>query len=302
MQVGIQLPEIERVVGWPEYAAIARLAEDVGFASIWVGDHLLYDKPAGPRGPWECWTVLAGLAAVTDRLLLGPLVTPIGFRNPALLAKMAGTVDEIARGRLVLGLGAGWNEREFSAFDFAFDNRVGRFEEAFTIISELVRHGSVDFSGRYYLASDLHLVPPARPDLPIMIGSSGERMLGIAAPEMDWWNEWWSRFGNSPAGLEPLLTRLDAALIAAGRSPGEVTRSVALLVQMPEGSGRQMGATADTPPIAGTVTEIGDRILGFAEHVDHVQLVVDPITTESIEALAPMVARVHGTPAPRGSP
>ncbi len=294
MQVGIQLPEIERAVAWPEYCAMARLAEEVGFASIWVGDHLLYDKPDGPKGPWECWTMLAALAAVTDRVLLGPLVTPIGFRSPALLAKMAGTVDEIARGRLILGLGAGWNEREFRAFDFAFEQRVGRFEEAFTIISELVRRGSVDFSGQYYRAPDTHLVPPPRTDLPLMIGSSGERMLGIAAPEMDWWNEWWSRFGNSPAGLEPLLARLDAALVAAGRDPAEVTRSVALLVQLPGGSGRQMGAATDTPPIAGSPTEIGDRILQFADHVDHVQLVVDPITMESIEALAPVVAGVNG--------
>ena len=293
MQVGIQLPEIERVVPWPEYAAMARLAEDVGFASIWLGDHLLYDKPDGAKGPWECWTLLAAIAAITDDVLLGPLVSPTGFRGPAMLAKMAGTVDEVSGGRLVLGLGSGWNQREFDAFDFPFDRRVSRFEEAFAIITGLIRNGVVDFEGEYHAAPNTELVPPARPDLPIMIGSTGPRTLRIAAGEMNWWNEWWSRFDNSPEGLDPLLSRLDNALLEAGREPAEVVRSVAVLVQVQGGSGRQMGATADTPPISGMSAEIADRLLAFSSRIDHIQLVVDPITADSIEMLAPAVARVH---------
>ena len=272
---------------------MARLAEEVGFASIWLGDHLLYDGPDGPRGPWECWTLLSALAAVTDRVLLGPLVSPTGFRGPAMLAKMAGTVDEISDGRLVLGLGSGWNQREFEAFDVPFDKRVSRFEEAFAIISGLIRHGSVDFSGEYSSAPNTQLVPPTRPDLPIMIGSTGPRTLAICAREMNWWNEWWSRFDNSPEGLEPLLERLDAALRSAGRHPHDVIRSVALFVQVEGGSGRQMGAVTDTPPITGTAAQIADRLLAFSSQIDHVQLVVDPITLESIERLAPVVERVN---------
>lgn len=293
MRVGIQLPEIERVVPWPEYAEMARLAEDVGFASLWLGDHLLYDRPDGPMGPWECWTMLAAIAAVTDRVLLGPLVSPTAFRGPAMLAKMAGTVDEISNGRLVLGLGSGWNRREFEAYDAAFDKRVSRFEEAFAIITGLIRHGSVDFVGEYHSAPNTRLVPPARPDMPIMIGSTGQRMLRIAAPEMNWWNEWWSRFDNSPEGLAPLLARLDSALRAAGRDPSEVVRSVALLIQLEGGVGRQMGAVTATAPISGTPAEIATQLLAFSEQIDHVQLVVDPITSESIEALAPVVERIH---------
>lgn len=293
MQIGIQLPEIERIVPWSEYEAMAVTAEAVGFDSLWLGDHLLYDKPEGPVGPHECWTLLAALAAVTRRVLLGPLVTPTGFRNPALLAKMAATTDEIAGGRLVLGLGSGWNKREYEAYGYPYDHRVSRFEEAFEIIVSLIRTGHADKAGVYHTATDAHLVPPARADMPIMIGSTGPRMLSIAASEMAWWNEWWSRFGNTPDGLRPLVARVDAAIEAAGRDPAEVTKSVALLVRLPGGGGRLMGAITDTPPITGPPLEMAEKILAFSELVDHIQLIADPITLESIQALAPVVAAVH---------
>src|ERR1700675_2819057 len=126
-RVGVQLPEVEREVRWPEYVAMARAAEDVGFDSVWVGDHLLYRDDGRPeRGPWEAWTLLAGLAAVTKRVRLGPLVACASFHQPAMLAKMASTVDEVSRGRLVLGLGAGWNQGEFDAFGVPFDHRASR--------------------------------------------------------------------------------------------------------------------------------------------------------------------------------
>src|SRR5436189_6005190 len=120
VHVGIQLPEVERDVRWPEYLAMARAAEAAGFDSIWVGDHLLYDDP--PRGPWEAWTLLSALAAVTERVTLGPLVACAGFHPPAVLAKMASTIAEVSGGRLRLGLGAGWNEIEFRAFGLPFDH------------------------------------------------------------------------------------------------------------------------------------------------------------------------------------
>lgn len=293
MDIGLQLPEIERVVGWPEYRAMAVLAEEVGFDSIWLGDHLLYDKPDGPKGPWECWTQLAAVAAVTERVLLGPLVSPTGFRNPALLVKMAATVDEISNGRLVLGLGSGWNEREYEAYGFPFDQRVSRFAEAFEIIHALVRDGYCDFEGEYHRARRLHMVPRARPDLPMMIGSTGPRMLSLTAPHIDWWNEWWSRFDNDARGLDPLLSRLDAALVASGRSPDEVVRSVAILVALPDGAGRLMGAEVDVPAITGSPGEIADRIRAFAPKVDHVQIVLDPIDRGSIEAMGAILPLIR---------
>ena len=151
MRVGIQLPEVERDVRWPEYLAMARAAEEVGFDSIWIGDHLLYDDPE--RGPWEAFTLLSALAAVTERVRLGPLVACAGFHAPGVLAKMAATIDEVSQGRFVLGLGAGWNRREFDAFGIPYDKRVSRFEEAFTIIRGLLAGERVTLRRR---------VPPRR--------------------------------------------------------------------------------------------------------------------------------------------
>jgi hypothetical protein len=114
VRVGVQLPEVEREVRWPEYVAMARAAEEVGFDSVWVGDHLLYRGP--DRAPWDVWTLLAGLAVATERVTLGPLVACTAFAKPGVLARTAAAVDELSGGRLVLGLGAGWSEDEFRAF------------------------------------------------------------------------------------------------------------------------------------------------------------------------------------------
>ena len=292
MQIGIQLPEVERFVPWDEYREMAVAAEEAGFSSIWLGDHLLYDRPEGPTGPWECWTLLSAIAGVTSRVLIGPLVSPTGFRNPGLLAKLASTGDEISAGRLVLGLGSGWNEREYRAFGYPFDHRVGRFEEAFAVIVDLIRDGRSNRSGVYHQQVDNHLIPRSRPDLPIMIGSTGPRMLEITAGEMDWWNEWFIRFSNDPTRLPPLIERVDAAVQRAGRDPGEVVKSVALYVSI--GAVDERTIPPGIEAISGGVGEITDRIARFADLVDHVQLVVDPITLDSIEFLAPVVESLHG--------
>src|SRR6476620_6938040 len=197
LRVGVQLPEVERRVEWPELLTMARTAEDAGLDSLWLGDHLLYDLPGGvTRGPWEVWTSLAALAAVTERVELGPLVASTSFHAPAMLAKQAATVDAISGGRLILGLGAGWNEREYRAYGFPYDHRVSRFEEAFTIVRSLLRDGRADFDGTYYRVEYCVLDPPARP--PLMLGSTGPRMLRIGLPHVDAWNVWWSEYGNSP--------------------------------------------------------------------------------------------------------
>src|SRR5947208_1694662 len=211
LKVGVQLPEVERMVPWVELRDMAVAAERAGFDSIWVGDHLLYrdgDKP--PRGPWEAWSTLAGLAAVTTRVELGPLVASVSFHNPAMLAKKAATIDEISGGRLIVGLGAGWNEPEYRAFGFPFDHRGDRFEEAFAIIRGLLRDGSVDLAGRYHQAREALLLPPSarRGGPPIMVGTVGPRMIHLAAAHADAWNAWFTWFGNRPEGLAPLREKV----------------------------------------------------------------------------------------------
>src|SRR3954447_10537840 len=171
-KIGVQLPEVERVVPWPEYLDLARQAEAVGFDSIWLGDHLLYDLPDGStRGPYEAWTTLAAIAAVTDRVEIGPLVASTSFHAPPMLAKQAATVDAISQGRLIVGLGAGWNRREFDAFGFPYDKRVSRFEEALTIITDLLREGRTTFHGEFYEVDDCVLDPRPEQSPPIMLGS-----------------------------------------------------------------------------------------------------------------------------------
>jgi alkanesulfonate monooxygenase SsuD/methylene tetrahydromethanopterin reductase-like flavin-dependent oxidoreductase (luciferase family) len=289
LKVGVQLPEIEREVRWTELLAMARMAEAVGLDSLWVGDHLLYRRPnERPRGPWEAWSVLAALAAATDRIQLGPLVACTAFHAPAMLAKKAATVDEISNGRLILGLGAGWNEPEFRAFGFPYDQRVARFEEAFTIIRRLLREGAVDFEGWFYQARDCELVPrgPRPGGPPLMIGSTGERMLRIALPHVDAWNAWYAASGNRPEGIAPLRAQVDGACLAVGRDPTSLERTVAVLVQLPTGAGRFSGEASTVPPLTGPPEAIAAGLEAYArQRIGHVQLVLDPITVGSIEAL-----------------
>jgi len=294
-RIGLQLPEVERSVGWPELFAMARAAEDAGFDSLWLGDHLLYDLPGGvTRGPWEVWTSLAALAAVTHRVELGPLVASTSFHAPAMLAKQAATVDAISGGRLVLGLGAGWNEREYRAFGFPYDHRVSRFEEAFTIVRHLLREGRADLDGAWYRVQDCVLDPPARPGgPPLMLGSTGPRMLRIGLPHVDAWNVWWSDYGNTPAGFAAVRERVEIAAAPAGRSPGEVDATAAVLVRLPGGGGRLMGEAYDAPvpPVQGPPDAIAAHLRAMADAgARHLQLVVDPITLGSIERLAEVLA------------
>jgi alkanesulfonate monooxygenase SsuD/methylene tetrahydromethanopterin reductase-like flavin-dependent oxidoreductase (luciferase family) len=266
---------------------MARAVEAAGFDSIWVGDHLLFRDPGiGARGPWEAWSVLAALAAVTDRVQLGPLVASVSFHTPAMLAKKAATVDEISEGRLILGLGAGWNEVEYRAFGFPFDHRVDRFEEAFTIIRGLLRDGHVDFAGRWYEARDCELLSRPARQVPMMIGTVGDRMLRLAAAHADAWNAWFTWFGNSTEGVAALRGKVDRACEEVGRDPAALGRTVAVLVQV--GSSevpRRGGPEEKVEPIR--AEELGEQLAKFAvEGIGHVQLVIDPITVRSIERVA----------------
>jgi alkanesulfonate monooxygenase SsuD/methylene tetrahydromethanopterin reductase-like flavin-dependent oxidoreductase (luciferase family) len=293
LKVGIQLPEIEWPVRWPDLAVMIRRIEELGFDSIWTGDHFLYRMLDGSaEAPWDAWSVLAAVAAITSRVTLGPLVTPVGFYNPAVLAKKAATVDEISGGRLVLGLGAGWNEVEFRGYGVPYDHRISRFEEAFTIIRTLLQEGQIDFQGQYFSARDCRLVPQSRPGgPPIMVGSVGVRMLEITLPYVSAWNVWHTETHNSPAGVAPLQARVADACAQVGRDPATVEATVVVLVRMAGGKGRRQGdGYLDTTPnpLQGPPEAIAEGLRAYARAgVAEVQLVVDPITVASLEALAP---------------
>jgi probable F420-dependent oxidoreductase len=285
IRIGIQLPEVERVVRWPEYREMVRVTEECGFDSMWLGDHLLYRGDGRPeRGPWEAWTMLAALAAETERIEFGPLVACAGFHPPAVLAKMAATVDEISGGRFVLGLGAGWNRPEFDAFGIPFDRRAARFEEALAVIGPLIAGDRVTHHGTFHDVEDAVLSPaPSRP-VPLMIGSVGDRVLRAALPSATWWNTWFDWFGNSAEGFATLNGRISRLCADVGRDQTSLKRSACLLVVTDPSAGERPRPVDYS---AATVADVRARVREMHHAgADEVILVSDPIDSRSIRVLA----------------
>jgi alkanesulfonate monooxygenase SsuD/methylene tetrahydromethanopterin reductase-like flavin-dependent oxidoreductase (luciferase family) len=212
-----------------------------------------------------------------------------------MLAKKAATIEEISGGRLILGLGAGWNEAEYRAYGFPYDRRVSRFEEAFTVIRTLLHEGRCDFHGTYYDLDDCELLPrgPRPGGPPLMVGSIGERMLSITLPHVQSWNAWFTWFGNTPEGYRPMRDTVDAACRAAGRDPATLERTVAIFVNFPGSLGLTIGdlKRPDAGAIPGEPEILAAALRAFAaEGVSHVQLVLDPINADTIAALEPTLA------------
>jgi probable F420-dependent oxidoreductase len=304
MKVGLRLPTSEKdfdpTARWSDIRDLAMAAEDVGFDSLWVVDHLLYqlEGASEPDGLWEAWSVLAALAACTKRVELGTLVLAMGFRNPALLAKMADTVDEISGGRLILGIGAGYHELEYRAFGFPYDHRFARFEEALQIVHGLLRTGEIDFDGTYHQARDCVLKPrgPRAEGPPILIGTKGPKMMRLTARYAEMWNVYWDDIGNRPEGAEPYFSMLDEACNDVGRDPATLERTITVLAadsdarpwwnDMPTGD-------QDQPlrPISGEPGEIAEALLAYRRlGITHLQINIDQMTTASIERYAPVLA------------
>ena len=304
LKLGVILPEGERDMGgttarWADYAAMARLAEDIGIDSLWFVDHLLYREGATsepPQGVWECWSVLAALAAVTTRVELAPLVTCTSYRNPALLAKIAATVDEISNGRLILALGAGWHEPEYRAFGYPFDHRYSRFAEALTIIHGLLRDGQIDFEGTYYSARECELRPrgPRPQGPPIMLGTMGHKMLALTARYAEQWNVWLAMTRSAPDEVPAKRELVDAACRAAGRDPATLERTVSVMVDM--NGQRQIPASMgpdSAVPISGAPEEIATQLRAFRdEGISLVQVYLTPNTLATLDAFAPIVELV----------
>jgi alkanesulfonate monooxygenase SsuD/methylene tetrahydromethanopterin reductase-like flavin-dependent oxidoreductase (luciferase family) len=238
MRIGVTLPMADgdaadgRAPTYEATLAFARLAEATGLDSIWAFDHLIFrfrDEPDG--GVREAWTTLAAVAAVVPRVELGTLVMCSSFRNPALMAKMAAALDDLAGGRLILGLGSGWHDPEYQAFGYPTDHKVGRFAEDLEITARLVHGERVTFNGRWRSVGDAVLAPAPARRVPILVAAKAPRMLGLTASWADAWNTAW--FGRVDDRLRSRLTALETACVAAGRDPATIRRTVGIRLYEP---------------------------------------------------------------------
>jgi alkanesulfonate monooxygenase SsuD/methylene tetrahydromethanopterin reductase-like flavin-dependent oxidoreductase (luciferase family) len=232
LRFGLFLSQASR--GWADMLEDFLLAEELGFDHAWLVDHLVDTDGTPEDGCLEGWTLLAAIAAKTERIRLGVLVSSNTFRNPALLLKEAVTVDHISGGRLILGIGTGWHEDEHHRYGIdlpAAPERVDRFEEAVELITLLMHQDRTTYTGRYYQLHDAHLEPRPiqRPRIPILIAAHRPRMLRIAARYADQWDTFAAIAGAATEGVEAeiadRIAALDDACLAIGRNPAEIRRS-----------------------------------------------------------------------------
>jgi probable F420-dependent oxidoreductase len=293
MRIGVVLP-ISQEDGmaapptYPEVRAVALAAEAAGFDSLWVYDHLLFRFDGETTGIHEAWTVLSAIAEATTRVELGTIVMCTSFRNPALLAKMAGTLDHVSGGRLILGVGCGWHDPEYEAFGYPTDHKVGRFEEALTVIRELIREGRTDMDGRWTQARDAVLVPPARVDIPILIAAKRPRMLELTARHADAWNLAW--FGEPNERLATVRADLAAACAAVGRDPASLDITVGINVRYPDLATDAYPVGTEGAALQGSAAEVA---AGLAAHADlgasHIIANLEPATPAAVERFAAAV-------------
>jgi probable F420-dependent oxidoreductase len=258
---------------WDDVRAFAEHAEAVGLDSVWVCDHFVSSFPGEPfEGIHEPWTILSALAATTSRVELGTLVMCTGYRNPALLAKMAATLDSVSGGRLILGIGAGWHDSEYEAFGYSTERRIDKFEEAIQIVAPLLRGETVTFAGDHYRTDDAVLLPPSG-SIPVLVGAKGPRMLELTARHANAWNTAW--FARPDDELRRRLDLLESALDAEGRDPASLRRTV----------GMHLESALDTPP-----NEVESALEGFEKlGFDDVIVVLEPMIPASLDRLAEAV-------------
>jgi probable F420-dependent oxidoreductase len=285
----VEISELKRAFTFPEIRATAQRCEELGFDSLWIYDHLMYRMKKGETlGIWEGWSMLSALAACTQKVELGPLVTCNSFRNPAILAKMAHTVDEISGGRLILGLGAGWNQPEYDAFGIPFDHRVDRFEEALQIIRPLLKQGQVDFTGKYYTARNCEIRPrssrPGGP--PLMIGAFMPRMLRLAAQYADLYNV---GYMTVPRSAEKPLRNLRKACKETGRDLATLPYTFMISLSFPDLLGWDKPKKRGT--LSGSTEEIAAVLAEYeARGAAHLMFHLRPSRPEAYARLAEAVA------------
>jgi alkanesulfonate monooxygenase SsuD/methylene tetrahydromethanopterin reductase-like flavin-dependent oxidoreductase (luciferase family) len=274
-----------RMPSWSEVRDVARHAEAVGLDSAWVCDHLLSEPPGQPvEGIAEGWTLLSALAASTARLTLGTLVTPTVLRHPALLAKMATGVDGISDGRLVLGLGAGFDGTEYRMYGIVADHRWARFEEELQIIVALLGGKPVTWSGRFHNLRDATLLPAPVRRVPVMVACKGERTMRLTARYADAWTTAW--YGRPDQPLRAQLDAMARVLDDEGRDPATLRRMVGVEVVDPEQEPARPGElTTAREDLAAALD--GYRRLG----IDELIFGLRPVTARSIDRLVDALTR-----------
>jgi len=288
MKIGVVINQLQDsdsgvIPAYTEMREMAQAVETGGLDSIWLFDHLLFRfDPETTTGIWECWTLLSALAEATNRVELGTLVLCTPFRNPALLAKMAYTLDEVSGGRMILGVGASWHQPEFDAFGYAFDRRVNRLEEALQILKPLLQGGRVDFAGTHYQAEDCLITPLGpRPDgIPLLMGAFGPRMLRLAARYADKWNTAWL---GEPQELAEPLARVQKACAEVGRDPATLEVTVGVEAAFPD-----LGKTnpMNEPPLPGSVEVLAQAFQGYDEAgTDHLIAHLTPSSLLGLERI-----------------
>ena len=252
---------------WDEVLTLARHVERTGWDGVWYADHFMPNTPEPGDPCHEAWTTVAALAASVPRVRIGTLVAGNTYRHPAVVANMAATIDHISGGRLVLGLGAGWQENEHHAYGielYTVGERLRRLEEACRVIKALFSERSANFEGRYYRLENAPLEPkPVQDPLPLMIGGGGEKVtLRIVARFADEWNVW-----GDVDRLRQKMGVLDRHCETVGRDPAAIQRSAAVLVYLsddPEFVKRIRDEPQARPSIAGNAAELADIVAEYA--------------------------------------
>jgi luciferase-type oxidoreductase len=287
MRIGVTVPmsagDAPPMPTWQGVWAFAQRAEQLGFDSLWVCDHLLSDPGDRPvEGIHEGWTILSALAAATTSVDLGQLVMCTAFRNPALLAKMAVTADAISGRRILLGIGGGWYDAEHEAFGFATDHRVSRFEEAVRILDGLLDGETVTLRGRFHHVERARLLPQPERRIPLLIAGNGPRMLRITAKHADAWNTAW--YGMPDERLRSRFDAFDAALTAEARDPTTIRRTVGIWIEDP-----QLIAEHDRDPdtFHGSPADVSRLLASYAElGIDDLIVGLTPMSIQSLDRLA----------------
>jgi alkanesulfonate monooxygenase SsuD/methylene tetrahydromethanopterin reductase-like flavin-dependent oxidoreductase (luciferase family) len=276
----------------------ALAAEAAGFDLVVFEDALLYPDDGGSMGVWESVSMVAAVAAVTSKIGIGHAVLNSPYRQPALTAKIAATLDEIAGGRYTFGIGLGNTPDDYPLFGIDADPRYSRFAEAIEIIQDLLRTGHTDFEGTYYRApgAELVLAGPRPAALPIIIAAGKPRAMRLVARYADEWN-WWVGERDRLARLRELVAEIERACDEVGRDPGTLRRSLDVFsvavpgVPEPAADGNELQLAGSPEAIADALRAYGE--LGFAEVRINLRVPTDAPRTDAIAWMQEVVTRVH---------